>query len=273
MGSPLSPVIANFYMEHFEKKAISSAEHKPSVWYRYVDDTFVVWKRGEEKLKLFLEHLNSQHPNIKFTMELEENNQLAFLDVLVMRQQGRLNHKVYRKPTHTDRYLHKLSNHHPTQKAGIIKTLSERAKRICAPAYLEEEQEHLEQVLMGNGYSKNDIRRAMNPKRRPKAEEQPTQKAARKYLSPSNLLTLYKAQIRPSLEYCSHIWGAAASTTLSILDAVQRKAIRLIGDPALTCHLQPLSHRRAVGDLSLFYRYSNGFCSSELYNSAALRAS
>nr|CAH7747936.1 unnamed protein product [Callosobruchus chinensis] len=39
---------------------------------------------------------------------------------------------------------------------------------------------------------------------------------ARKYFSPSNLLTLYKAQIRPSLEYCSHIWGDAAPTTLSI---------------------------------------------------------
>nr|CAH7712636.1 unnamed protein product [Callosobruchus chinensis] len=59
----------------------------------------------------------------------------------------------------------------------------------------------------------------------------------------SNLLTLYKAQIRPSLEYCSHIWGAAAPTTSSILDAVQRRAIRPIGDPALTCHLQLHSHR------------------------------
>nr|CAH7754205.1 unnamed protein product [Callosobruchus chinensis] len=75
---------------------------------------------------------------------------------------------------------------------------------------------------------------------------------ARKYFSPSNLLTLFKARIRPLLEYCSHIWGAAATTTLSTLDAVQRRAIRLIGDPALTCHLQPLSHRRAAGDLSLF---------------------
>nr|CAH7726212.1 unnamed protein product [Callosobruchus chinensis] len=70
---------------------------------------------------------------------------------------------------------------------------------------------------------------------------------------------LYKAQIRPSLEYCSHIWGAVTLTTLSILDAVQRRAIRLIGNLALTCHLQRLSHRRAVGDLSLFYRHSNGF--------------
>nr|CAH7769578.1 unnamed protein product [Callosobruchus chinensis] len=69
---------------------------------------------------------------------------------------------------------------------------------------------------------------------------------ARKYFSPFNLLTLYKVQIRPSLEYCSHIWGAAAPTTLSILDSVQRRAIRLIGDPDLTCHLQPLSHRRAT---------------------------
>nr|CAH7730925.1 unnamed protein product [Callosobruchus chinensis] len=69
---------------------------------------------------------------------------------------------------------------------------------------------------------------------------------ARKYFSPSNLLTLYKAQIRPSRDYCSHSWEAAASTTLSILDAVQRRAIRLIGDLALTCHLQPLSHQRAL---------------------------
>nr|CAH7754395.1 unnamed protein product [Callosobruchus chinensis] len=45
---------------------------------------------------------------------------------------------------------------------------------------------------------------------------------ARKYFSPSNPLTLYNALIRPSLEYCSQVWGAAATTTLSILDAVQR---------------------------------------------------
>nr|CAH7735245.1 unnamed protein product [Callosobruchus chinensis] len=65
--------------------------------------------------------------------------------------------------------------------------------------------------------------------------------------------------IKPSLEYCSHIWGAAAPTTLPILDAIQRRTIRLIGDPALTCYLQPLSHQRGVGDLSSIYRYGNGF--------------
>jgi hypothetical protein len=48
MGSPLSPVIANFYMEDFEKKAREKATHKPAYRYRYVNDTFVIWPHGQE---------------------------------------------------------------------------------------------------------------------------------------------------------------------------------------------------------------------------------
>nr|CAH7765219.1 unnamed protein product [Callosobruchus chinensis] len=48
------------------------------------------------------------------------------------------------------------------------------------------------------------------------------------------------------------------------LHAVQIRAIRLIVDPASTCHLHPLSHWRSVGDVPLFYQDSKGFCSSEL---------
>nr|CAH7756392.1 unnamed protein product [Callosobruchus chinensis] len=77
---------------------------------------------------------------------------------------------------------------------------------------------------------------------------------ARKYLSSSKLLTLYKTQIRPSLGYCSHMLHIAAPTILSILNSAQTRARRFIDDSTLTCHLQPHSHRRAVGDLSLFYR-------------------
>nr|CAH7765790.1 unnamed protein product [Callosobruchus chinensis] len=52
--------------------------------------------------------------------------------------------------------------------------------------------------------------------------------------------------------------GAAAPTTLYILDAVQRRPIRLIGDPALTCHLQPLSHRRASSASRLYLTQQGG---------------
>ena len=87
---------------------------------------------------------------------------------------------------------------------------------------------------------------------------------SKRLFTPAQLLTLYKAQIRPILEYCCHIWGGASSSTLSVLDKIQEKAVRLIGDSSLTSNLQSLSHRRSVACLSLFYRYFHGMCSSEL---------
>ena len=64
---------------------------------------------------------------------------------------------------------------------------------------------------------------------------------ARSYFSPSQLLTIYKSQIRPSLEYCSHVWGDASKSSLHLLDRVQSKAIRLINNPNPTNSLQSLS--------------------------------
>jgi hypothetical protein len=69
MGSSLSTVIANFFMEDFEKKAIEQATHKPACWFRYVDDTFVIWPHGQEKLTEFLNHLSGRHNKIKFATE------------------------------------------------------------------------------------------------------------------------------------------------------------------------------------------------------------
>ena len=51
---------------------------------------------------------------------------------------------------------------------------------------------------------------------------------------------------------------------LCLLEKVQSKAIRLINNPNLTKSLQPLSHRRLVGDLSIYYRYFHEHCSQEI---------
>ncbi|XP_011069268.1 PREDICTED: uncharacterized protein LOC105155067 [Acromyrmex echinatior] len=113
MGSPISPVIANIFMEHFEKEALKKAPKKPEVWFRYVDDTFVIWRHGRSELRKFLIHLNKQHPNIRFTIDIEENGKLPFLDVLVSKEtNGTLGHQVYRKTTRTDTYM---LNHTTTQ--------------------------------------------------------------------------------------------------------------------------------------------------------------
>ena len=112
MGSPISPVIANIFMEHFEKEALTKTPKKPEVWLRYVDDTFVIWRHGRAELRKFLIFLNNQQiPNIHFTIDIEENGKLPFLDILISKKaDGTLGHQVYRKPTHRDRYLHAETN-------------------------------------------------------------------------------------------------------------------------------------------------------------------
>ena len=65
------------------------------------------------------------------------------------------------------------------------------------------------------------------------------------------------------MEYASHIWGG--SSHCNILEKVESKAFRIICSPFLTESLQPLQVRRIVASLSLFYRYYNQHCSSELY--------
>jgi hypothetical protein len=111
MGSSLSPVVSNIFMEHFEKLAIDTTDLRPAVWLRYVEDTFVVWPHGSTRLQEFLHHLNSLRPTIQFTMEVKTNNTLPFLDVLVTKRGLNLSTKVYRKPTHTGRYLNFKSDH------------------------------------------------------------------------------------------------------------------------------------------------------------------
>ncbi|GLV44627.1 uncharacterized protein CBL_02857 [Carabus blaptoides fortunei] len=116
--------IAKLFMEKLETTALETAELKPKVWLRYVDDTFVVWPHGREKLNEFLEHLDKQHPAINFTMEVEKDNKLPFLDVLVEKKEDKsLGHTVYSKKTHTNRYLHAQSHHHPAQFHSVARTL------------------------------------------------------------------------------------------------------------------------------------------------------
>nr|XP_022912504.1 uncharacterized protein LOC111423492 [Onthophagus taurus] len=158
MGSPLSPVIANFYMEIFEEEALKKSPWKPKLWLRYVDDTFVIWQHGKEQLQEFLDHFNPQNPMIKFTMETETAKQLPFLDVLVTRKTvGGMELGVYRKKTHTNRYL-QASSHQ--QKRFVIQALFQRAERIRNKENLRKEERFLEDVLQKSGYTMRDIRRA-----------------------------------------------------------------------------------------------------------------
>ena len=96
MGSLNSLLIANLFMEEFEVKALSTCPHPPSLWLRFVDDTFVI-NRAEHSQEL-LQHINNQHPHIQFTVELTQQGSLPFLDTLVTIEPNTFSTTVYRKP-------------------------------------------------------------------------------------------------------------------------------------------------------------------------------
>ena len=152
MGSPVSPIIANLYMEEVEAKAIRTALKSPSVWLRYVDDTFV--KIHEYFVNDFTEHLNSIDENIKFTTEPEMEGKLPFLDsCTTLNDDGSLDLTVYRKPTHTDQYLNFNSNHHLQHKRSVVRTLINRANcMVTKPEQKDAEVRHVKSALKANGY-------------------------------------------------------------------------------------------------------------------------
>ena len=76
-----------------------------------------------------------------------------------------------------------------------------------------------------------------------------------KFLSTEVAFYLLKSTICPCMKYCCHVWAGAPK--------LQKRICRTIG-PSLAASLEPLAHCRNVTNLSLFFRYCFGRCSSEL---------
>ena len=126
MGSPVSPIAANIFMEALEQQAIATAplDCKPKLWVRYVDDILEIIKKSS--VQQLTDHINQidKSGSIKFTYEEEEQGRIPFLDTLIVRKEdGSVKVLVYRKPTHTDQYLNYQSHHPLHQKLGLIRTL------------------------------------------------------------------------------------------------------------------------------------------------------
>ena len=148
MGSPISPIVVNLYMENFEVKAIRSSPHPPYLWKRFVDDTFTIIDSSHNSE--FQEHINSIDERIQFTCEDQrEDGSMPFLDILITPEEdGSLSTSVYRKPTHTDLYLQWDSHHTLTSKYSVIGTLHHRAQTICSNTQLlQQEDNHLHSAL------------------------------------------------------------------------------------------------------------------------------
>ena len=170
MGSPVSPAVANLCMEVIEESAIAASTTPPKIWKRYVDDSFVIIK--EHSVSNFHDTLNAVDPKISFTIETEDNGQIFFLDTLITRKNGAVTIAVYRKPTHTDKYLD--SCHELKHKICTASTLLNRALDLPSTAEgVRKEVTYVSNALKSNGYPSATISKILKKKSTPEAIPSP----------------------------------------------------------------------------------------------------
>ena len=130
MSSPLGPALANIFVGYYEEKLFSEI-FKPAVYFRNVDDTFVIFQ-NENESEEFLIRLNGLHSSLQFTFEKEKNNSLPFLDVHLEHTKGSYETKVYHKPTFTGHYLRWESFTPIKRKASLVSALVHRTLKTCS---------------------------------------------------------------------------------------------------------------------------------------------
>lgn len=130
IGTKFAPSFANIFMSKLETSMLSECRLSPWVWWRFLDDIFLIWLHGNEALIEFVNYVNSYHDTIKYTWELSENK-LPFLDVLVKLENKKISTDLYCKPTDTRQYLDNRSCHPRHVKQGIPYGQALRVRRIC----------------------------------------------------------------------------------------------------------------------------------------------
>ncbi|XP_038069827.1 uncharacterized protein LOC119739063 [Patiria miniata] len=123
MGSPLSPVQADIFMEEFEPSSLLTADLRLSLWLRYVDDTFVVWPHGPDTLQ---DSSTSTSNTPASALPWNKNRTRSF--------------------------------HHPSIKSSVNRTLVQRAYEVCDQDNLKRELKHIQASLQRNGYKPNRIK-------------------------------------------------------------------------------------------------------------------
>ena len=122
-----------------------------------MDDTFLLFN-SQNDVKKFHKYIGSRHKNISFTFEIENNNNLAFLDVLVSRDDNKFLTSLYRKPTFSGLYSNFSSYMPKDYKKGLMYTLLHRGFSLCTNwSKFKSELLILKSIMGKNGYPRHFV--------------------------------------------------------------------------------------------------------------------
>ena len=166
MGCNLSPVLGDALVSRIFEQAISGFKYKNNlkICRYYVDDSFIIINsRYVDSFYNYINDIGKSLGNIKFTIEKESNNSLSFLDVKLTRFDNKIETSVYRKPTHSSRYLNFKSHSSLQNKIGVINNLITRSFKISSKQEsIDDDVNFVHKSLQLNNFPENFISSHIN---------------------------------------------------------------------------------------------------------------
>ena len=132
-------------------------------WYPYVDDIIMYVNEGQVEYVLW--EINSIKIDLQFTLEWEADNIINFLDLKIIKSEiGTLSFSIFRKNTHTNKYLYFNSYHPIEHKNSVVCSLLHRANTLCNNEHIRNKNIHVSNALECIGYKNtiNNISRKIN---------------------------------------------------------------------------------------------------------------
>ena len=144
-------------LDHIYQRSVSHQPVRPLFWFRYIDDCMAALP--STSVDDFRNHLNSQHRNIQFTCEQQQDNRINFLDMTIrIKPDQSLSFSVFRKASNSGKFLEYDSYHTTYQKRNVVLALKNRAKKICSDMTTSEENRTINDELKSNGYPSKFLR-------------------------------------------------------------------------------------------------------------------
>lgn len=211
MGSPLSPIFSNIFMELIEVHFIlPNPICQQMIWLRYVDDIFAIIPKENNTTQIF-NFINNIHPKIKFTIETPIDNKIPFLDILITWTTHTHYTHIYRKPTSNPAYIHWYSTHEISTKKAVLSNLFLRAHRFCDPPYLEEEINYIINIFKKLQYPYPIIKHALK-----KAKIKYLNLTHPKDITFNNLLPIPNLSTKETTNYIPNTIHTIKSNTLTL---------------------------------------------------------
>lgn len=165
MGNKISPILANVVMTKFDEYL---SKLNGIIFYkRYVDDTFLIYNEEILSGVDILNHANEWNKVIKFTLDGEENRELNFLDLTIIRNSDKLKFKTYKKKVNSELMINAKSAIPGSIKNNALKNYFLKVFRRTTDNNMREaEINEIKKIAKFNGYSNKIIERTLSMARK-----------------------------------------------------------------------------------------------------------